>query len=331
MQEDYYILLLSKQFSGEISPPEAALLEEWRRQSPENAELAAQYKLIWEKSASTPAVFALDLDAEFNRFQSRLAAPKPAARVIPLGYRLIRAAAVLVLLVAAVWGYRQYTAPAAVALETTNGLEKRLVELPDGSRVWLRNHSTLEHPVAFNGRARRVKLNGEAYFEVAHNAKQPFYVETPDGGTVEVLGTHFQVRADGSNPESQVLVREGKVRFSPQGAATQVILRANDKAVYNRQTAQLRTAHVSSLNELAWQTGGLEFVRTPLEDVVADLEKYYHVKIELRNPALAHCLHTAPLTSQPLEKVLESLKLIYRINVTNPAPGQYILTEGSCQ
>ena len=125
-------------------------------------------------------------------------------------------------------------------------------------------------------------------------------------------------------------MREGKVRFSPAGNKTAPVLQTRDRAVFNRTNATLHLFKVPTFNELSWKTGGLEFVRTPLEVVIADLEKYYQVKIELRNPALRTCLHTAPLTNQPIERVLESLSLTYQMQVVKPAPGQFILTGGSC-
>lgn len=332
MQENDVILLLCKRFSGEISAGEAAQLDEWLSLSPGNAALARQYQRIWEKADTGLQPGVADLDAEFRQLQSRLRlADTPPLRVVSTGARLLRIAAALALLLAAVWGFRQWnsTPQASVAtIVATDG--KRQLELPDGSRVWLRENSTIEYPLAFNGATRNVKLQGEAYFEVQHLAAQPFRVEVPGEGQVEVLGTQFNVRANPADAESVVLVRQGKVRFSPAKNQEGVILQAREKAVFNRQTRQLRHSTVNTFNDLSWQTGGLEFVSTPLRDVVADLEKYYQVKIELRNPALASCLHTAPLTDQPVEQVLKSLSLTYQLRVEHPAPGVFMLSGGSC-
>src|SRR5258708_17352700 len=61
--------------------------------------------------------------------------------------------------------------------------------LPDGTKVWLNNASTLKYPVNFSGSQRRVELTGEAYFEVAQSAKKPFLVAIPGASSIEVLGT----------------------------------------------------------------------------------------------------------------------------------------------
>jgi len=326
---DDYILLLSKQFSGDISPAESALLTQWLAQSPENAQLAAELRQVWEKTGDYSKTFSPDLDAAFRQIQQRIrTTEQPRAKVVPLGQRLLRIAAVLALLLTAVWGYREIAAPPMVTA-TASAEEKRLINLPDGSRVWLRRDAALEYPAAFPSSERRVKLVGEAYFEVAHDPAQPFRVELSEGEWVEVIGTAFNVRQN--DTEKSVLVKSGKVRFNMENNRGEVTLEKGEKAIYDRPANTLQKMKVSTFNELSWQTGGLEFVRTPMHQVIADLEQFYKVKITLRNPTMRSCAHMSPLTNQPIEKVLESLALTYDFRVTTPAPGQYELSGGNCQ
>lgn len=330
MQDFDFILLLNKRFSGEISVDESMLLDDWIAQSSENAQLAEQYQAVWNNASRQPKIFKLDMDAEYQSLQTRLGtAERPAARVIPLRVQLMRVAAALAFLLFAVWGYRQIDlGTPEVLVEQVVNQPKRLIELPDGTRVWLRQSATLERPAQFTAHERRIKLNGEAYFEVAHKPSQPFRIELPDGGLVEVLGTRFNIQ---TATETSVLVRDGKVRYAPDGKTAGTLLTKNKKAVFNKKTAQLRLSEVATFNELAWQTGGLEFVHTPLSNVISDLETYYQVKIELQNPALQSCFYTAPLTNQPLQEVLEVLSITFHFKISNPAPGRYILMKGRCR
>jgi len=331
MQENDFILLLHKRFTGAIDARESQVLEAWINESSAHAELAAQYLLIWNKSVDRPREFVLDMDAEFHDLKQRIAREDaPRAKTVSIGYRLLRIAASLTLLIAAVWGYRQFVGtPVETMVVSASKLEKRQIDLPDGTRVWLRQNGTLEYPATFSGNFRQVKLNGEAYFEVTHRADQPFRVQIPGNGLVEVLGTEFDVKSFAGEPEAIVLVRSGKVRFSPDGMKNGPALGAGEKAVYNRQSAKINSSTVSTFNDLAWHSGGLEFVRTPLKEVVADLEKYYQVKIDIRNPALFTCKHTSPLTNQPVEQVLSALSVSYGLTVSSPAPGQFILSGGA--
>jgi len=148
---------------------------------------------------------------------------------------------------------------------------------------------------------------------------------------VRVLGTQFDIRALPGDVQTTVLVREGKVQFKPSTRHDGVLLGAADKAVLDLNSAEIRRSKVQTFNDLAWHTGGLEFVSTPLAIVIADLEKYYKVSITLQNPNLRQCLHTAPLTSQPVEQVLEALALTYQLKVKKPEPGKYVLSGGVCQ
>lgn len=332
MHQDTFILLLSKQFSGDISAEENTLLQNWLSESPDNARLARQLRQIWEKSDHFGKnAVSVDLDHDFARLQSRIQTlEQPRGKVISIGQRWMRLAAALAFLLVALWGYRQFTTTASTVTETVVSEDKRLIQLSDGTRVWLRHNASLAYPRSFAGNERRVKLKGEAYFEVTHNPAKPFRVETPENGVVEVLGTEFCVRAEPGENESFVLVKSGKVRFSPDGYHAGATLTAKRKAVFNRKTSQIVVTEVSTLNDLAWQTGGLVFVRTPLAQVVTDLEKYYGVKIDLRNDAMRDCLHIAPLTNQPIETVIKSLATSYHFQVSNPENGHYVLDGGNC-
>jgi len=330
MKENEYILLLSKRFSGEISATESVMLDEWLRQSPENEQIAANHQRIWEKVESFGMTFSPNLDVDFQKVQARIRNVAQAPLRVSLGQRLMRAAAVIALLLAAIWGWQQLSPTADSDVIVSAGtVGNQSFALPDGSRFWLREGSQLVYAEKWAGQERRVKLQGEGYFEVQHDPTHPFKVELENGGTVEVLGTQFNVRQ--SDRQTSVLVRSGKVRFSPNAQTEGPVLTANQKAVFDHSAAQVRVSNLNSLNELSWQTGGLEFVNTPLNQVMGDLEKYYGVKIALHNPAMSSCPHSAPLTSQPIDKVLETLALTHQLKVKKVGEGSYELSGGQCR
>lgn len=328
---DDYILLLSKQFSGDISPEETSALRKWLAQSPENELLAAELRQVWEKSDGYGKVFSPDLDAAYRQIQAKIkTGTRHPMKAVPLARHLMRIAAALALVLAAVWAYREFSAPVSTSVFFARA-DKQLISLPDGSQVWLRKNGTIEYPTRFSGDERHVKLKGEAYFEVVPDPAHPFFVDISNGDVVKVLGTEFGVRMSSSELQTDVFVRSGKVFFSPKMQPGGVVLTARQKASYDRASTRLLVDKKATLNELAWQTGGLEFESTPMEKVIADLETHYKVKILLRNAAMRSCPHTALHTTQPIEKVLESLALTHQFRVTNPAPGQFELAGGTCQ
>ena len=330
MKENDFILLLSKRFSGEISPEETVMLSEWLNQSPANKVFEADAQRIWEKAEGYGRTFTPDLGADFQKVQARIQEIGQPALRVAWGQRLIRVAAVIALLLTAVWGWQQFSAsPVSEVLVSAENTGQKNVELPDGSRVWLREGSQLTYAEKWTGKERRVKLRGEGYFDVQHDPAHPFKVELENGGIVEVLGTQFDVRQTAK--QTSVLVRSGKVHFSPTAQTSGSVLTANQKAVFDHSATQVRVSNVNSLNELSWQTGGLEFINTPLSSVVSDLERFYSVKITLSNPAMAGCPHSAPLTSQSIDKVLETLILTHQLRLKQTGEKTYELSGGQCR
>jgi ferric-dicitrate binding protein FerR (iron transport regulator) len=331
MQDNDYIVLLHKELTGEINPAEKAALSDWIAQSADHALLADDLRAAWEKSEGYEKKFKTDLDAAFGQVQARIRAESP-MRVVSFRQQLLRVAAVVTILIAGIWGFQHFAGvgntPDQVIVSSEGDIKE--VALPDGTHVWLRKGAQIEYPAAFTGKGRPVQLRGEAYFEVAHDASKVFHITLEDGKSgVEVLGTAFNIRQ--GPQETAVTVRNGKVRFYPDDNSKSVVLTAGKKAVLNKIKRQIVTENVLTFNELSWQTGGLEFIRTPMRKVISDLETYYGVQITLTNTDLQDCTHTAPLTNQPLEKVLESLSLTYQMQVKKTGPKAYLLTGGSCQ
>src|SRR5690606_42004689 len=83
-------------------------------------------------------------------------------------------------------------------IETPKGGIYR-VTLPDGSKVWLNNASSISFPSSFDTDQRTVSIRGEVYFEVAHDARRPFRVHTAQQ-EIEVLGTQFNINAYEEEP-----------------------------------------------------------------------------------------------------------------------------------
>lgn len=331
MENNAYLLLLLKELKGQISPDEAAQLHQWRAASPENDAAARDYILLWDKAGTYNHEFRPDMDAAFSKVQARirnLEAPGLQSRTFFRKY--LRAAAAIALLALSVWGYREYiNAPATLdAFASADQQEVREVSLYDGTEVWLRKGSSLQYPNVFSGQQRLVKLNGEGYFKVAHDPAHPFRVALEGKGYVQVLGTEFGVNQQVQG--TSVLVRSGRVQFSPDGKTQSPVLTANQKAEYDVAGNKLVVSNVSTLNDLAWQTGGLQFVKTPLTQVFKDIEKYYGVNITVLNTNIGGCLHSSPLTHGSVDDVLEGIAQAYGFKLKHTGSESYELSGGSC-
>lgn len=335
MDQFNYIQLLSKQLAGEsLVTHEQKSLEDWIQESPDHARIADQYQRVWNEVPDDYGAWtdSVDLDAEYAALEARMAvAQKPAAPVVVKvnwQRQLMRAAAAVAFLIVGWMGYRMLNDQSEmIYVKATT--DNQAITLPDGSKVWLRENASIEYPSNIvSAKARKVKLNGEAFFEVTHDVEHPFSVITAQGNAVEVLGTQFDVKSGESTTE--VLVKSGKVRFAPDEKQQGRVIMAGNKAVLDRNNAKMVISSVQSYNDLAWQAGGLEFINTPLEQVVSDLESYYKVDIQLNNHEISDCTYTSPLVNQSIEDVLNSLAVSFQLKVDNPERGKFILSGGSC-
>lgn len=248
----------------------------WRA-VPENA---AAYKRIegqWERMGR------LRGDPEIDALMDQIGKPRPArgpgrgAAWAPLGRPL--AGAVLALLVAGVGVAAWWTLSRPPVYATEVG-EQRTVQLADGSSVRLDTDSRIR--VRLSDGARRIELlEGQALFDVAHDAARPFVVSADDT-TVTALGTVFDVRRIGS--DVRVVLVEGRVRVDdPRGGRT--VLTPDQAATVTPRGAQARP--VNAATATSWAEGRLVFSGTPIGEAVAEVNRYLTDPVILAAPGVA--------------------------------------------
>jgi transmembrane sensor len=154
--------------------------------------------------------------------------------------------------------------------------EQRLVRLEDGSRIRLNTDSRVR--VAFSrGERRLVLARGEAYFDVAHDARRPFIVQAGDA-SVRALGTRFDVRRDAG--QVRVTLLEGRVRVRHDGQPRSWTLAPDQQLTLSAGGAgTTRTADGASAT--SWTTGRLVFHETPLAAAIAEVNRYSDRKVAL--------------------------------------------------
>ena len=153
------------------------------------------------------------------------------------------------------------------------------LDLPDGSNVWLNAGTTMQYPVSFMTDKREVILDGEAYFEVAHNEKSPFVVHTSTLD-VEVLGTKFNVEAYSKKAVFEASLMQGKIRVkSPLNEKAAVVLLPNYKTIL--KDGRLVVSKIDDYNVYRWKEGLYCFKSKPFIQIMEDLERYYDMKIQV--------------------------------------------------
>ena len=160
-------------------------------------------------------------------------------------------------------------------LTTPRGGQYTII-LPDGSQVWLNAASSITYPTFFSDSERRVELTGEAYFEIAHNAKKPFKV-TFNGLEVKVLGTHFNINSYKEEKTSNTTLIEGSVSISKGDA--NVILKSGDQAQVGNSDKITVIDNVDVNNILAWKNGYFSFDKSDLKLIMRQISRWYDVDI----------------------------------------------------
>ena len=188
---------------------------------------------------------------------------------------------------------------------TTAPGERGVLRLPDGTQVMLGVASTLRYPAAFADKGRDVSLDGEAYFDVAHEEQRPFVVRA--GGLVaKDLGTQFTVRAYSDEAGARVVVREGMVAIR---AATDGV----EAVVAPGQVGRIANGRVPTVEQadtaafFAWTEGRLVFDGTPLREALPQLARWFDLEFRLADSALGGVPLTATLKTQPTPDVLDNL------------------------
>ncbi|MBO9729562.1 MAG: FecR domain-containing protein [Chitinophaga sp.] len=154
------------------------------------------------------------------------------------------------------------------------------VVLPDGTQVWLNAGSVLQFPVAFSGKERQVDLSGEAFFEVAAKATQPFKVLVRKQLEVAVLGTGFNVSAYTNEQSIATTLITGSVRVSLPHATQSfpVILKPGQQARWEDQ--QLTVAADANVEQaIAWKNGLFNFEGVGLREMMRQLERWYNLEV----------------------------------------------------
>src|SRR5665647_2572070 len=194
--------------------------------------------------------------------------------------------------------------------------ENRVIFLPDGSTVILSPGSKLNYPSSFDEvEKREVFLEGQAFFDIKHNAARPFIVHTGKLETI-VLGTAFNIKAIPGEKEITVTVTRGKVKVSDQDKILGIIT-PNQQITYNREKISSTLKIVNSDSYLDWKDQDLFIDNLTLSEAAKILEDQYKIKIIISDPAIREQRFTATfLKNEKLEQALKSICVFNGLNYT---------------
>ena len=273
--------LIGKFLSGEADTAEKAEVTQWLSESEENKVVFQQIKNFWEESHENLTKVE---QSSWQKLANHIDLSESGIKetpVIPIqkdskAY-LYWAAAIAFILTSVFlfWNANQIQSTNNVAnlIESKADYGSKVnIRLVDGTQVKLNSGSKLTYPEEFTGVERRVTLTGEAFFEVAKNAKMPFIINTGNINTT-VLGTSFNVQASGEN-EVRVAVLTGKVKVADTLNQQEVFLLPEDLAIVQTANGNITKTKFDAALEFGWKDGKLVFKEASLKEVLIQLEKW---------------------------------------------------------
>jgi ferric-dicitrate binding protein FerR (iron transport regulator) len=287
----------------------------------------------WELSGTIFSHSVADPEKAWDKLNKQLdKTPQPVEQPTRRLFRRVMqyAATILVLVALGVTGYwltrpeQPVTSQWVVQQTVLQPASIKEVTLPDGTVVSLNANSRIEYPESFTGKKRTVKLVGEAFFDVHHDALHPFIIET-EGAQIEVLGTSFNVSAYPGKEKVEVNVRTGTVRLvstrKAEGKQAEEILPAGQRGWVNLSDGSTSSQLGVAPNYLSWVNKDIRFKNTPLSEVFSVLENTYHVKVEGANTHIDTLRYTADFEKQNLDFIVDVIGRTLNLKVSKTNDG----------
>ncbi len=328
--------LIAKYLAGELQEKEEENFLEWVQQDAAHQQLLEESRQIWEDANLPQATIEVDTSMAWDDFEAAIAPEEKnaeTAKVVAMRPRkqLWRIAAVLlVLLGASFWWYQNSRITSDEWIQVaTNEKQRDQIELPDGSIIWLNTNSSISYANNFETN-RTVRLEGEAFFDVARDENHPFRIYSKDTKT-EVLGTSFNIRAYPNEEEVQVSVSSGKVAFSETlNNKTPLLLTKGMQGKLEKKNWQLEQAVLENENDIAWKTGALDFKETPLREALTAINHYANIDIQVENEAIYNCTLKSNFKDDSVEDIIKTIE--FMLNLTSTQDGNtFILSGKGCE
>jgi transmembrane sensor len=347
-------ILMSRHLSREASPEEEKELLDLLARSPDRHYLF-DILLSYFKNLPVTVTTRPDADQDLDeRFMKMMESSSNLPEFHRIGHSVRRKwliAAAVAACILLIWGIQRIRR-APLPVHTAHNEEvlaragtRTKMVLPDGTQVWLNSNSRLKYNNEFNDSNREVILEGEAYFDVTKEARFPFIVHA-SSIDIRVLGTSFAVKSYPQDKTIEATLLKGMIEVSRKGApnSLRIILKPNEKLVFSKLFAMRDLtddspaspgAHGSlspdiAVNpirqdvpdsnkiETAWLYNRLIFDGDSFRELADKMERWYNVKIDLRDTTLNSYHFGGIFEKETVEEALKELQLTrdfnYKIN-----------------
>lgn len=292
--------------SPTLADEERAKIESWILDHSDERPLTESIARVWASHDSSSS--EVRMEGLLRLLRSVEASSEPAKR---RSKGIIwRVAAVAAIVIAVVFGALHVidTIPSDPdrMLITANGSVGEFT-LPDGSHVWLNGNTTLAYNSDFtSGDRRMVKVEGEAYFEVTHDASHPFIVDMTEM-EVEVKGTSFEVRNYATCNIHDIVLRSGCVKVRGPWGDDEVTMKPDEMLALTRGTGKMKLSKVDASNYCRWFEQYSTFDNTPLGDILVNISRRYGMDLAVDADVDADFRMSVTLGGETLESLMDAL------------------------
>lgn len=330
MNNEFYLQLLHKRLTGEISSEDNVQLEEYLNAHPDEKKLADEIELSWDLSLPDSEVPSVDVNAELGIIHKKLGFNEvkqetKTRSLFSSNVYKIAATVVLVLSGAAII-FNNYLGTNNEWQEIYAEDSNTPIELEDGTKVWLSKKSVLAVRSENFNSARQVKLTGSAFFDVQKSGSSIFTI-TANDVNVEVLGTSFNVSSYTNSTE--VHVKTGVVRMSYKDE--QLLLKRGDAGALDKKSEVLSTIAYNDPEDIPWKSGRFVFRNTTVENAINQIQKEKEISITIDEESVKACELSAVFQTFDTKEILHRIAEKFDMRVTVENESSYMLYGGSCK
>jgi ferric-dicitrate binding protein FerR (iron transport regulator) len=227
----------------------------------------------------------------------------------------VAAIALIVLSLGSAAVYLNYTGAFSKKIAVATGKDQKnlLVALPDGSKIFLNRNTVLSYRANFGRHRRDVRLTGEAFFDISHDASKPFIIDAGKA-KVEVVGTSFNVITNNAESAVEVYVKTGKVLLSDNSGTQSMLLDPEFVGTMSLKTSE-KTIN-NNPNYISWRTDHLVYNGQKLDVVLKDLKKVHNMDIVADDPDILNNTWTSPIISQSQDTIIQIICLSFNLSYT---------------
>lgn len=268
--------ILYKFFDRQATATEKKEIVQWLEESQENRD-----KLFTEREFFTAMILSGKLREQENVSKGGKKQNKTTFQYQTVLRELCKIAAVIALTVTTGLFFLQKDDGDAMHTITVPSGQRANLTLPDGTKVWMNARTEIQYPGTFSKSKREIRLNGEAYFEVSHNPKQPFIVHT-NKCAIEVLGTRFNVEDYADSKDFSTALMEGSVKVSDNKQDKNTLILSPDQLATFRN-GKLTAKNITDYDYYRWREGLVCFKDVEFKQLMHRFEKCYGVRIVIEN------------------------------------------------